>query len=71
MLQVQSCSRPSEAIAHGCINICIILELAEEGVRIITEEYICAGLDRQIVADFIIDVRPHINILIRRRIVCE
>ena len=36
----------SEAVAHGRVDIRIILELAEEGVRIIAEEYIRAGFYR-------------------------
>ncbi len=37
-------SKKSEAVAQGDIDICIVLELGEEGASVISEENVRAGL---------------------------
>jgi len=54
----------SKAISQRCIDIRVILKLSEESAWIIAEEYVGTGLDGQIVADLVIYVRPHVNVLI-------
>ena len=60
-----------EIITEPHVHICIVLELAEERLRVIPEEDIAAGFDCQGVANFVIDIRTHIHIFVRGRVVCE
>ncbi len=53
-----------EAVAHGEVHVRVVAKLAEERVRVVAEEYVAADLHCQIVADLVIDVRTHIDVLI-------
>jgi len=46
-----------ETVAQPDVKIRIILELPEESVRMVAKEYIGANLYRQVVIDFIMNVR--------------
>ncbi len=61
----------SEIITEPHVHIRIVLELAEKGLRVVTEEYITADLDRHVIVYFIINVRTHIDVLVRRTVVCK
>ena len=60
-----------EIVTESHIHICIILKLAEERLRVVPEEDIASDFDRQGVVDFVIDVRTHIHVLVRRAVVRE
>jgi hypothetical protein len=60
-----------ETIAEPHVHIRIVLELAEEGLRVVTEEDIAADLDRHVVVYLIINVRTHVNVFIRRAVVSK
>ena len=54
----------SETIPQRCVDIRIVLELAEEGRWIIAEENISACFESYIVCGLEINARPEITILI-------
>ena len=60
-----------EIVSKSHIHICVILELAKERLRVVPKEDISADFDCQGVVDFVIDVRAHINVLVRGAVVCE
>ena len=60
-----------EAVTPACVDICVVLELAEEGVRVVAEEYVGAEFPGEVVVNLVVDVRTHIDVLVRRRKVGE
>ena len=61
----------SEVITPACVDVCVVLELTEESVRIVAEEYIRPDFPGEVVVNLVVDVRAHIGVFIRRRIVGE
>jgi len=60
-----------EIVTESHIHVGIVLELAKESLRVVTEEYVAADFDCQIVVYFVINVRAHINVLVRWAVVCK
>ena len=60
-----------EIVTEPRIYIGIVLELTEKCLRVIAEENISAGFDRQVVVDLVINVRSQIDVLVRGRVVCK
>ncbi len=55
-----------EGVADGGVYVCVVLELAEEGVVIVAEEDVCAEFDCKVVGGFVVDVGAHVYVLVGR-----
>ena len=58
-----------KAIANSSIDICIVLELAKEGVMVSTKKYVGPSFHSKVIGNLIVNFWSHVNILVSGTII--